>query len=524
LEKALKMGRSSAAGSFQLFTGTAISTVIMAVGTIILARLLMPDEYGLYSIVLIPSLTISLFRDWGVDSAMTRYIAHLRAANKDEKIRDIITAGVVFEFTTGLAMSFFSLLLAGFIASTVFRRPESASLISIASMAIFSGSLLRASLSSFIGFERMEFNSFTMICQATVKSVLSPLLVFLGFGVLGAVLGYTFSFLVAGVISLLVLYFLLFRNLKRDSHQLRILETLREMLRYGAPLSVSSILEGFFVQFYGFMMAFFSSNILIGNYHAAKNFAVILTFFTFPISTVLFPAFAKLDSRKEQELLKTVFASSVKYTALLLVPATIAVMVLSKPMINSLFGEQYVYAPLFLTLYVIGNLFAVFGSLSMVSFLRGVGETKMLMKLSILTLSCGLPLAFILIPILGIVGVILGNLLAGLPSMIWGLHWIWKQYEAKADFKSSARILIASVIAAVTGYLSISLVDVSDWIELTAGGIIFLAIYIIAATIIGAISHKDIDNLKTVSSGLGFISTLMNIPLVLVEKLQKLIT
>jgi O-antigen/teichoic acid export membrane protein len=296
------------------------------------------------------------------------------------------------------------------------------------------------------------------------------------------------------------------------------------MLRYGAPLSVSSILEGFFVQFYGFMMAFFSSNILIGNYHAAKNFAVILTFFTFPISTVLFPAFAKLDSRKEQELLKTVFASSVKYTALLLVPATIAVMVLSKPMINSLFGEQYVYAPLFLTLYVIGNLFAVFGSLSMVSFLRGVGETKMLMKLSILTLSCGLPLAFILIPILGIVGVILGNLLAGLPSMIWGLHWIWKQYEAKADFKSSARILIASVIAAVTGYLSISLVDVSDWIELTAGGIIFLAIYIIAATIIGAISHKDIDNLKTVSSGLGFISTLMNIPLVLVEKLQKLIT
>lgn len=517
------MGKVSATGSFQLFVGKATSTIIMAVGTIILARLMLPAEYGLYSIALIPSLMINLFHDWGVGPAMTKYIAHSRAANKDDDIHDIIAAGLIFKVATGLALSLLSLFLASFIATTIFHRPESTSLISIASIAIFSGALLTASQSNFIGFEKMELNSLTMICQSVIKSVASPLLVLIGFGALGAVLGYTFSLLAAGIIGLIMLYFILFKNLNRTKTRgSGISKTLKTMLRFGIPLSMSSILGGFLIQFYGFMMAFFCSDVMIGNYQAAANFAVLLTFFTFPIATVLFPAFAKLNPKNEQQLLKTVFTSAVKYTAMLLVPATMAVIVLSKPMISTLFGEKWVYAPFFLTLYVIGNLLAVFGSLSMWSFLAGLGETKMLMKLSVLTLSFGLPLAFLLIPTFGIIGVILANLLAGLPSLFWGLHWIWKRYEAKADFGSSARIFTASAIAAAITYLSLNFLNTPDWIRLATGGIIFLAVYIPTAPLIGAISQSDIDNLKTILSGLGFISTLMKIPLDLTEKVTKI--
>ena len=38
----------------------------MAIGTIILARIITPAEYGLYSIALIPSYMAILFRDWGL--------------------------------------------------------------------------------------------------------------------------------------------------------------------------------------------------------------------------------------------------------------------------------------------------------------------------------------------------------------------------------------------------------------------------------------------------------------------------
>ena len=137
------------------------------------------------------------------------------------------------------------------------------------------------------------------------------------------------------------------------------------------------------------MMAIYCTNTMIGNYQAAIQFATILTFFTIPVSTVLFPAFSKINPKNEIKLLQIVFASSVKYAAMILIPATTAMMVLSKPMISTLFGEKWIYAPFFLTLYVISNLFTIFGSLSLKSLLAGLGETKIRMKLSLITLQLG---------------------------------------------------------------------------------------------------------------------------------------
>jgi hypothetical protein len=172
---------------------------------------------------------INLFRDWGANSAMTKHIAHFRATNKDT--HDVIVAGLIFEIATGLALTLLSLILASFIASTIFHRPESTSLISIVSITIFSGALLTAAQSSFIGFERMQLNSLTIVCQSTVKSVAAPLLVFIGYGALGAVLGYTISFLAAGIIGLATLYFVVLKKLRRNkTNRTGISKTLKKML------------------------------------------------------------------------------------------------------------------------------------------------------------------------------------------------------------------------------------------------------------------------------------------------------
>jgi len=515
------MGKVSATGGFRLFIGVATSTTIMAVGTIVLARLMLPEEYGLYSIVLFPSLMIGLFRDWGVNSAVTKYVAHSRAENNQDDIHDIIVAGLAFEIIVGIALLLFSLFSASFIASTILHRPESTTLIYIASITIFSGSILTVSQSAFIGFERMGLNSLTMICRAIVKSTISPLLVLLGYGALGAVLGYTFSLLTASTIGFILLFIIILKKLRKTrTRQPSLVQALKKMLHYGVPLSISSILAGFMVQFYSLMMASFSTDAMIGNYQVSIQFTVLLTFVTAPIATVLFPAFAKLSSQNEhaRALRESIFASSIKYSALLLVPATMAVMVLSKPMISTLYGDKWIHAPSFLSLLVISNLFIVFGTLVYGRFLTGLGETKMLMKLSLLTLSFGLPLAFILIPPLGIVGVILGLLFAGLPSTFWGLYWTWKHYGAKADLKSSAKIFAASAIAATSTYLCLIFFNTAEWIRLIVGATVFLSMYIFTAPLIGAVSKSDINNLRTMLSDLGVISKLVNIPLTLMEK------
>lgn len=67
MDRALEIGKSSTAGSFYLLIGVASSTIIMSIGTLVLAGLLPAKDVGLYNFAFIPSTLIGFFRDWGVN-------------------------------------------------------------------------------------------------------------------------------------------------------------------------------------------------------------------------------------------------------------------------------------------------------------------------------------------------------------------------------------------------------------------------------------------------------------------------
>jgi len=116
----------------------------------------------------------------------------------------------------------------------------------------------------------MGLNSLTSVCQAIVKSVISPVLVFIGYNSLGAVSGYTISFLAAGLIGLILFYLTIYKELKsKNQPKSSLSETLGKMLRYGVPLSISSNITGFLVQFYAFIMAIYCDDALIGNFQSS---------------------------------------------------------------------------------------------------------------------------------------------------------------------------------------------------------------------------------------------------------------
>jgi O-antigen/teichoic acid export membrane protein len=194
-------------------------------------------------------------------------------------------------------------------------------------------------------------------------------------------------------------------------------------------------------------------------------------------------------------------------------------------MISTLYGEtRFVVAPFFLTLSIVTNLFALFGSLSLGSFLSGLGETRMAMKLGIVTVAFGFPLGLILIPRYGVLGVIVGNIVSGMPSMLCGLYWVWKHYEAKAEFRSSAKIFTASALAAIASFLTTSFLHTSAWVQFVLGLTVFLVIYVFGAPLLGAVGQSDIDTLRNMFSGLGIVSKIINIPLRAAERAAQIKT
>ena len=97
MSKAADMAKVSVKGGFHLLWGLVASTVISAVGTIIIAWLLGESNYGIYTIALTAPNLIATFRDMGVNSAMIRYTAQYNAENEAAKVRGIFVSGLIFE-------------------------------------------------------------------------------------------------------------------------------------------------------------------------------------------------------------------------------------------------------------------------------------------------------------------------------------------------------------------------------------------------------------------------------------------
>ncbi|MGO8805184.1 MAG: oligosaccharide flippase family protein [Candidatus Bathyarchaeia archaeon] len=509
------MAKVSARGGFQLFWGIVASTMISAAGVIILARALQPQDYGLYTIALAAPNLIGTFRDWGMDSATIKYTAQYSAEAKPERVRSIILAGLIFELIMGLSLSFVSFALSGFIANDIFKRPITA-LIQISSFTILAGAFLNASQAAFTGREQMRPNSVTLVVGAIFRSLLAPVLVFVGFGVSGAVVGYSAGILGGGLVGI-ILMLAIYRNLGK--HVLEktssVWQTMKFMFRYGLPLSFSSIFTSFLSQFYNFIIAIYASNYLIGNYAVANNFTVLLAFFATPITTMLFPAFSKLNAEKDRETLQIIFKSSIKYSSLLVIPPTVAIIALANPFVSALFGAKYADAPLFLSLLAFNYLLTAFGQLSTLNLISGQGQTRFYLELAVVNTFAGIVMAVSLVPAFGVIGLIVTLVFDGVPGLMISLYWIKMRYGTAVDWVSSAKILVSSAAAGSSTFFAVSFMSLSDWPKLIIGLIVFAATFLLSLIATRALKKPDIENLRLMASGLGplkgIVDKLLNI-------------
>jgi O-antigen/teichoic acid export membrane protein len=526
MSKAADMAKISVKGGFHVMWGLVASTVISAVGTVIIALLLGEENYGLYAIAITAPTMIILFRDWGVNLAMIRYTAQSNAENKAHNIRSIFMSGLIFEIAVGIALSLIGFFLSDFLAVTVLNRPTITPLIQIASLSVLTSALVNTATAAFTGIEKMHLNSIMVVSQSVIKTALIIALVLIGLGTYGAITGYTVATLLAGLIGILLMFTLYKKLPKPEGGKLEIGKNIKIMLKYGLPLSIGVILTGFLLQYYNFLLYIYvADNAIIGNLAIAQNFVVLITFFATPVTIMLFPAFSKIDHKKDPETLKNVFQTSVKYASLLVVPVTAMIMALAQPAISTLFGNKYAEAPLFLALLAITYLYTLLGNLSIGGLINGQGQTTFNLIVAVITAAVGFPLGFILISNYGVRGLIITALTAGIPGIIASLIFIRKRYNVTIHWKSSSTILLSSAAAAALTYLLLTqLTAFSSLTRLIIGVAIFTPTYLAAAILTKTFNTGDINNLREMTSALGPLRPILNAILNLIEKIMTTLT
>jgi O-antigen/teichoic acid export membrane protein len=361
-----------------------------------------------------------------------------------------------------------------------------------------------------------------LVFHSIFKTALIVVLVLLGFGASGATIGFIISTFIGGLIGIALVWKLYVGLPKSVGFTLQIKAYLTTMLTYALPLCLAAILSSLLPHFYSFLLPihYSTDNTMIGNYGIANNFVVLISFFALPITTMVFPAFSKLHPKKDKEALRSVFQFSVKYASLFVVPVTALVMCLAVPAVSTLFGGTYSAAPLFLALLAAQYLFTTFGSLSIGGLLSGQGNTGFILKMAILTIGIGFPVGYVGIIYFGVLGLIVTSLIAGLPALIWGLLFVRKTYGVSVDWIASAKILLASAIAASMTFEAISMFSYSSFVELVLGTAIFIIVLVPSALLVRTVSRSDIANLRGMVGGLGLVGGLFSRVLGVLEKIM----
>jgi len=484
--------------------------VIAALSSILVARLLGSTAYGAMGIALVPASIIGLFGDLGITQAMIRFSAQCNSQGRSEESKAFIRAGMFLQFLLGLLLSLGAFFLSSFMADKVFQKPDLAPLIGVASFMILFNSVVMACQASFTGNDRMGYYSLTMLLQSMMKITIAPVLVLLGYGALGAIAGNAASLLITATCAVIIVYLFLIRPLNHEEKTTGLLDHLRIMLSYGYPLFVSILLSGSLSQIYNFLMALYCSEYLVGNYLVTTKFAVLIGFFTMPISTVLFPAFSQLDRNKDKERLKFVFQSSVKYTGLVTLPVVSALIVLSQPIISFLFGIGYEPASSFLVLYSFSNVLIGLGGLSVLSLLNGQGLTRATMVVNVVTLLSGVPLSLYLIPRYEIVGLLSCMIISAVPGLAVGVWWVRQAFGFSIDFKSCAKTYVTAFASALGTYLLVPMLGPGDLKAIVIGGLVYLVLYAVLLPLTKAVERADIANLKELLGGLGPLSRIFD--------------
>ena len=487
----MRIAEDSTRGGFFLVSGAFIATVVSAITTIFVGRFLGPELYGQYALSIVIPQMLLLFASFGIDQGVVKYTASLRAEGKIGHAAKIIKHGMLLRASTGLVFFLLNFALADFLAATLLNRPDLGFYIRVTSISIIFQVVGTTATSAYLGLDKTQCSAVITNIQATSKAVISIALILLGFSVAGAVLGYVASYIIGGVVGSSILLLILRKSGENIDGNVNFTQSFKTFTSYGIPLYVSQILVGFIYSYQNLMLAIFATNVDVGNFKAAANFVTLITVVSIPITTALFPAFSKLNSTMNEKT-KTFFKFANKYTTLLIVPIATLLIIFSKEIVQIIYGSTYQAAAFFLSIYCLLYFLVGLGYLNLTSLFNGLGETRITLKTSLITLLAILILSPLLTKAYGVPGLLAALLSANAASTCYSMYVAKRNFQIEFDTKSLIKIYLIGMVSTIPSLLLLQISLLPRLINVAVGGLLYFAIYITLTPITGIVNNSEL--------------------------------
>ena len=362
---------------------------------IILARLLLPEEYGIIAIVALFIALAGIFVDSGLNTALIQ-----------KKDADKLDFSSVFWVGLGLAAILYGILfLASPFLAEFFHQPKLVEVVRVLSLTLFLGAF--SSIQQAVIAIRMEFKKLLVSSLGSV--ILSGIVgVAMAYGGLGiwALVGQQLSYRLFGTLILLFL-------VDWKPSRLFSFQRFRTLYSFGWKLLVSFVINTLYHNLRTLIIGKLYDPAMLGFYDRGTSFpSFLITNINGSIQAVLFPAMA--SCQEDRDRVRSMTRRSVVTSSFLVFPMMAGLGVLAEPVVTVLLTEKWLPAVPFMQMACVSyGLWPV--HTANLQAINALGRSDIFLRLEIVKIVMGLVVLGISIPF-GIYAIAFSGVVNGLIS------------------------------------------------------------------------------------------------------------
>ena len=435
--------------------------------TILLARLLLPEDFGLVAMVMVFFEFSSVFVESGFSTALIR-----------EKTISELDKSTTFIFNFIAAIVLYTLLFFSAPAiAAFFKQDMLVWIVRIMGLNLLFNAFSIVQRTSLM--QQVHFQTQTKIRFLTVSlsGAVAILMAYQGYGVWALVVRFVLSDLMDSILLTLMTRW-------RPRWQFS-WASFHRLFGFGSRILAAAILDKFFTHIYKLLIGKFFAAATLGFYTQANNFTnmVINTLFR-TIQNVTYPVLAQLQD--EQEKLKQGYRKILKLSSFVIIPAMVILGALAEPVIRILVGDKWLPSVPMLQLLCVSGLTYHFSSINL-NMLLVLGRSDLSLKLEVVK-KINISIAILTGLQFGIYGLIIGEVITAYVNLFVNAYYSNKflHYSIREQVKD---ILPTASISLVVGAVLVwvqqfpGLPGMFHLISLSAlGGTLYLLLHLLAKT------------------------------------------
>lgn len=351
---------------------------IQFVVQIFLARLLLPEDFGVVALITIFIAIASVFVQSGFSTALIQ-----------KKDADEMDFSSVFYLSLWVAVLLYVFLfITAPLIADFYREPQLMSIVRVLSLTLFFGavnSIQNAVVSKTMQFKRFFASSLGGIIPSGIVGVT---MAYMGFGVWALV----WQQLTNQLLITVILWF----TVKWRPKLIFSIDRLKSLFSFGWKLLCSTLLDTTYSNLYGLVIGKTYDSTMLGYYNRGNTFpSLIVTTIDGSIGSVMFPTLSANQDVKSR--VKSMTRRSIVTSSFIIFPMMVGLAVCAEPLVKIILTDKWLPSVPFLQLMCISYAFWPIHTANLLA-INALGRSDIFLKVEIIKKCIGLTILFITIP------------------------------------------------------------------------------------------------------------------------------